>query len=184
MAFMKSILLLFFFALASFSVEAQDDLTSVYPEVPTALRTGELTDLVGVRFTIDDYHGKVLLVHIWGTWCGPCIPDMKQLMKLHNEFNSSGLEIIGLNIGDGDGKPEPKARIDYFRNYQKIDYRLAQAVYPEITVKTFYKVATQQVLPQAILIGRDGRLRGVFVGGGARVYKSMKQTVVNTLGEK
>lgn len=184
MALMKSLLLLFFLALASSTVKAQDDPTSVYPEVPSALRTGELTDLVGVRFTIEDYRGKVLLVNIWGTWCGPCVPDMELLMKLHNEYNSSGLEIIGFNIGDGDGKPEPKERIDYFRNYRKIDYRLAQAIDPDITVKAFYKLTNHQVVPQTILIGRDGRLRGIFAGGGTRVYKSMKQTVVNTIAEK
>ncbi|MEQ1923673.1 MAG: TlpA disulfide reductase family protein [Pyrinomonadaceae bacterium] len=181
---MKSLLLLFLLALASFTVRAQDDLTSIYPEIPTALRTGELTDLVGASFKLEDYSGKVLLVNIWGTWCGPCVPDIEQLMKLHNEFNSSGLEIIGFNIGDGDGKPEPKERIDYFRNYRKIDYRLAQAIDPEITVKAFYKLTNHQVVPQTILIGRGGRLRGVFIGGGVRVYKSMKKTVMNALGEK
>ncbi|MBI4742869.1 MAG: TlpA family protein disulfide reductase [Betaproteobacteria bacterium] len=60
---------------------------------PVGTRRGErLPDLVfrnasGQKSKVSDFRGKVLLLHFWGSWCGPCrkeLPDLLQLLQQTN----------------------------------------------------------------------------------------------------
>src|SRR5690349_21516097 len=41
-----------------------------------------LTDLNGRTVRLSDYHGKVVLINFWATWCPPCRAEMPDLVKL------------------------------------------------------------------------------------------------------
>ncbi len=81
--------------------------STAFPPLATGLAEAEFMLLDGGKFKLSDKKGKVLLVTIWGTWCGPCIAEMPTLIELQNQYREQGLEVIGLNIGDGAGTPEP-----------------------------------------------------------------------------
>src|SRR5687768_4987529 len=51
----------------------------------------------GAPIKLSNYSGKVLLVNLWATWCGPCRMETPELVKLHKEFGSQGLEVVGLS---------------------------------------------------------------------------------------
>jgi thiol-disulfide isomerase/thioredoxin len=42
--------------------------------------------------------GKVALVDVWATWCGPCIAAMPHLQGLHNQFKADGFTVVGVMI--------------------------------------------------------------------------------------
>src|SRR6516165_3191655 len=45
---------------------------SEYPLLAAAVSQGELEALDGTKFTPADRKGSVLLLNMWGVWCGPC----------------------------------------------------------------------------------------------------------------
>lgn len=47
--------------------------------------------------TLDKFAGKVIVLDFWGSWCGPCIAAMPELMKLHDEFHDRGVEFIAIH---------------------------------------------------------------------------------------
>jgi len=177
-------LMLFMVAASSFLVVAQDGPKPLYPPMAPALMQAELTDRFGVGFKLENYRGKVVLLNIWGTWCGPCRAETPGLEELHNEYNSAGLEIIGLNVGDGNGEPETKEMIEAYRSRLKIEYQIATAVESIRTVRAFYAITKAEVVPQSILIDREGRMRAVFVGGGPRVEKLRKEAVKMVMADQ
>lgn len=53
-------------------------------------------DLSGQQHTLAEYHGKVVLLDLWGTWCTPCIKAAPELVAAYQRFHDRGLEIIGI----------------------------------------------------------------------------------------
>lgn len=152
-----------------------------FPPLASGLAEADLELLDGTKFKISSKKGKVLLLNIWGTWCGPCRAEMPTLMALQNEYGPKGFEVIGMNIGDGAGTPETVPQITKFVEQMKLNYTIARS--PNAVTNEFYKITKQQVVPQTMLVDREGHLRGVFVGGGERVFNSLRETVAKTMAE-
>ena len=161
--------------------KSSDGKTSVYPPLATALADAELENLDGTKTKISDRKGKVLLLNIWGIWCGPCRAEMPHLVELQQKYGEKGFEIVGLNIGDQNMAPENVDAIKDFSEKMKLNYTIVRS--SRATTEQFYKVTKQQVVPQTLLVDREGHLRGVFVGGGERVINSMKENVEKAMSE-
>lgn len=159
-----------------------DPAKSRFPPVRAGLAAAEFELLDGTKTKISDKKGKVLLVNIWGIWCGPCRAEMPHLVELQEKHRGDGLEVIGLNIGDSEGADEDVAAIKKFAGEMKLNYTIARS--DDAATRQFYLLTKQSVVPQTILVDRDGNLRGVFIGGGPRVFNSMKESVAKTLTEQ
>jgi thiol-disulfide isomerase/thioredoxin len=78
-------------------------------EKPTkALPAFELADLSGKTWSVKSLNGKVVLINLWATWCGPCNAELPQLQKLYEQAKDrSDLQIITFNIDEDLGLVEP-----------------------------------------------------------------------------
>lgn len=155
------------------------DLTK-YPPISSALAGAEFEQMDGTKFTLNEKKGKVIFVTLWGTWCGPCIAEMPVLIALQDQYRDRGLEIVGLNVGDGSGVPEPTDLINRFAAEKKLNYTIARSV---AATREVYKFTQADVVPQGLLIDREGRVRGAFIGGGPRITASMEQTIAKVIAE-
>ncbi|MEO7538792.1 MAG: TlpA disulfide reductase family protein, partial [Pyrinomonadaceae bacterium] len=152
-----------------------------YPPVASGLAEAPFELIDGTTKKLADYKGKVIMMNVWGIWCGPCRAEMPHLVEMQEKYREKGFEIIGLNIGDQGGNPEKIEEIQKFSDQMKLNYTLARIQGPNI--RQFYAVTKQEVVPQTILVDRDGRLRGVFIGGGQRIFDSMMEVLDKTMAE-
>lgn len=172
-------------ASSSTNANAYSSIASVdYPPLASALTDAEFDQIDGSKFKVGDNKGKVLLLNIWGIWCGPCRAEMPELVRLQDQYWDQGLEIVGINIGaDQEGTVESVDKIKKFANDMKLNYTLARAT-SQGSVKAYYNVTKGDAVPQNILVDRQGRLRGVFIGYGPSVSTKLQDTLGKVMSEQ
>ena len=158
-------------------VKTADD----YPPAPANIMQAEIKDVDGNTFKLEDKKGKVVLVNLWGIWCGPCVAEMPHLIEMQNEFRDKDFEIVGLNVGDDEGGEETPENIKAFAEKKKLNYQLGYA--DEKLFGEFVKVSRAAAVPLTVIINREGRLTGVFTGGGPRITAQMKETVEKIISQ-
>jgi thiol-disulfide isomerase/thioredoxin len=150
---------------------------SEYPELAEKVAQADVKNLDGSTFKVADRKGKVVLLNMWATWCGPCRAEMPALVKMQDEHREKGFEIIGLNTDDGD----TKEMIDKFAADMKLNYTLVWA--DSAMQAAMLKISNFPGIPQSFLVDRDGKLRGVFKGGGKAEIQKMEELVATVVSE-
>ena len=150
---------------------------SEFPPIAEKVAQAQMKNLDGTTSKVADMKGKVLLLNMWATWCGPCRGEMPALVKMQDEHREKGFEIIGLNTDDGD----TKEMIDKFAAEMKLNYKLVWA--PTEMQAALLKISNFGGIPQSFIVDRDGKLRGVFRGGGANEVKKMEELVAQIVNE-
>jgi thiol:disulfide interchange protein DsbD len=77
----------------------------------------ELTTLEGAPLDTAALNGKVVVVNFWATWCIPCVGELPTFNKVHRDFASKGVAVIGIDMGD-----EGADKVRHFLQKHPIDY--------------------------------------------------------------
>jgi thiol-disulfide isomerase/thioredoxin len=71
--------------------------TALPVERRDTVRPFDLERLDGGRLRLADYRGRLVLLNIWASWCGPCRAEMPALASLARELGDSSVAFITLN---------------------------------------------------------------------------------------
>jgi thiol-disulfide isomerase/thioredoxin len=143
-------------------------------DLPPAVSVAPLKDVNGSPFKLADFFGKVAVVNFWATWCGPCRREIPELVKLHKEFQSRGVEIVGLSTENPEASAEKVRK--FIQDFQ-IDYRIGWAPV-EVAAPL---MQGHDSIPQIFVISRDGRILKRFVGFSAAYASQLKQVLEDAL---
>ncbi|ALD91562.1 Thiol-disulfide isomerase and thioredoxins [Cupriavidus gilardii CR3] len=116
-----------------------------------ALYRIELPDADGKPIRMDTLRGKTVVVNFWAPWCGPCVEEMPDLTALHQEYQSRGVEFVGIGI-------DSASNIREFVQKVPVAYPLAVAGFAgtELT-RSFGNAAGG--LPYTVVIDAEGVVR-------------------------
>ena len=70
----------------------------------------------GKQVKLSDYAGKIVVINIWGAWCGPCRLEAPQLQQVYAETKAQGVQVLGVDVRD-----DKSAALDFYHN-AKLDY--------------------------------------------------------------
>ncbi len=98
------------------------------------------------EISISDLKGKVVILEFWATWCGACIPAMKKLDSLQNDFKDE-VEIITVS-------EESRERLQKYIESSNTSLRIVSDTAHSANFK-------YRVIPHSIIIDKDGMVRAI-----------------------
>ncbi len=143
--------------------------------LPANLTDATLEDLAGGNFKLTDLRGKVVVLNVWATWCGPCRKEIPEFVAMRKEFAAGEVEILGVTMEDERNTVEG---VKEFVKEFGIEYRIAWADLD------FYKTILSPgfQIPQTYVLGKDGRVLYKFVGYNSDVGEHVRAVVNASLG--
>lgn len=108
--------------------------------------------LDGQDIALADFKGKVVVLNVWGSWCGPCRGEAPNLQKVHDATKDSGVVFLGVNTRDSTQ-----------RNAQSFEESFG-ITYPSIwdpegrQILKFKGNLNPQAIPSTLVIDKDGKI--------------------------
>jgi peroxiredoxin len=146
------------------------------PAKPQPLQVGEtapdftLSALRGKRVALADTRGKVVLLDFWATWCPTCQASIRELKKLHEEFQGQPFTLVSVN----DERDRVKLR-DFVAAHQ-MDWPQAWDEWSKVT--RAYRI---RAVPTYLLLDRDGRIVHIQSGWDRSTAKILREKIGKAL---
>lgn len=67
------------------------------PLTPPMLQQLQFTDELGRPYALSQYIGQPLLLHLWATWCAPCVREIPALVRLQADYSQKGLTLLPIS---------------------------------------------------------------------------------------
>lgn len=101
---------------------------------------------------IADYGGQPLVVNFWATWCTPCVEEMPDLQRVHEQVRDE-VSLLGVNVRDAPSNAEP------FVEELGITYDLAVDADGD-----YYREMGAVGMPTTLLVAADGQIAARHTG--------------------
>jgi thiol-disulfide isomerase/thioredoxin len=122
---------------------------------------------------LSQYHGKVVYVDFWASWCGPCAQSFPFLNELHGQFKDQGLQIVGVNLDEN---------VEEAKDF--LAQNPAQFTIVADVSKQCAKDFGVKAMPSSYLIDRNGKVHHVHLGFRPGEAQALRELVEKLLGEK
>jgi thiol-disulfide isomerase/thioredoxin len=110
----------------------------------------------GTQIGVPGYPGKVVVLNIWGSWCGPCRAEMPQLQQVYDQTKDSGVQFLGIDVRD-----EPRTAPQDFIRDRGVSY---PSIYdPSGRSLLALKGYPRNVVPSTLVLDRRHRVAAIFL---------------------
>lgn len=136
---------------------------------------GELPDVTfttldGQPITVETFRGELVVLNFWATWCPPCLREIPELVRLHEELSDRGVVIVG--VAAQSGKVEA---VQEFAGAHAMSYPVWMV--DDASLDKYGVVG----FPFTFLIDREGQIRMRYVG--PQSYERLLADITALLGD-
>ena len=126
------------------------------------------TTIEGTPLDLASFKGDVVVVNLWGAWCGPCQKEAPTLAAVADRSRAS--HFVGVDVRDSGDRTKAQAfQTKYGIRYPSLDDADGSL---SLAMRTVLVGAGSP--PQTLVVGRDGRLVG-------RIAQTAEKSVLVTL---
>ncbi|MCM3874702.1 MAG: TlpA family protein disulfide reductase [Pyrinomonadaceae bacterium] len=139
--------------------------------LPESLRERQIKTLNSGSFRLVDFQGKVVVINLWASWCGPCRREVPEYEKVRKAYAGRDVEFIGLTTED------PRTASDQVNKFARdlnFGFRLGWA--DRETARTLMN--GRNAIPQTLVLDANGRVVSHWSGyspgrGGDRLRQAI-----------
>lgn len=107
--------------------------------------------------SLNDFQGKVVVINVWGQWCGPCRAEVAQLQQVYDATRADGVAFLGIDVRDNNRQAAQDFVTDRHLTYPSI-YDPAMR-----TMIAFGGKYPTTVIPSTLVLDRQHRVAAVFL---------------------
>lgn len=129
------------------------------PDFPSSITGGTLadyswsaTDLTGKTIQASEWKGKVVVLNMWATWCGPCVAEMPSLQNLYEKTKADGFVFVLVSNED----QETVSKFAEKKNYSLPIYTISE---------NLPSVFSTDAIPKTFVISPTGKIVFEHLGG-------------------
>jgi len=146
--------------------------------LPDSAWEREIKALDDKNFRLADFHGKVVVINIWASWCGPCRREVPEYEKVRRSYTTNDVVFIGLTVEDRRYENE---RVQKFLREVPFGFRLGWADRELANTLT----GGRRAIPQTLVIDQEGRIISHWDGyAPGRSGPRLKQTIEQALARE
>ena len=107
--------------------------------------------------SLEDFAGEVVVINVWGQWCGPCRTEITQLQQVYETARDMNVAFLGINVRDNN--------IDAPRDFIVDRGVTFPSIYdpPMRTMIAFGGRYPTTVIPSTVVLDREHRVAAVFL---------------------
>ena len=154
----KFLIFLFCFSIFSSISQTNEDVplnNIAINEIPKPISSLIFEDFSGNEINLNNYHGRLVIINFWATWCAPCMKEMPSLDKLYQDNNFKNLQIFAVNMEQSKTLKTKKFFTDL--NIQKLEIFFD----PNLN---FVKEFKLRGMPTTVLINKKGEEFARIIG--------------------
>jgi len=160
---------------AAAQASASDQPPFIALETPRPLPPLSFVNSDGAATTLADFHGRIVLLNVWATWCVPCRKEMPALDRLQGKLEAADFAIVPLSI-------DHRGRDAVERFYRELGLK-ALRIYLDPSGNAPYTINAFG-MPTTLLIDRDGRELGRVIGAAQWDDAAMVSRIKGYLGTR
>ncbi|MDQ0405544.1 TlpA family protein disulfide reductase [Streptomyces sp. NBC_01723] len=107
----------------------------------------------GGQVDVADFKGKIVVLNVWGSWCGPCRAEAKNLETVYKDTKDQGVQFVGINTRDTSTGPARAFEKDYGITYPSLYDPTGK-----LMLRFEKGTLNPQAIPSTLVIDREGKV--------------------------
>ncbi len=132
--------------------------------------------LSGGHISSEDFKGKIVILDVWATWCGPCRLVIPHLVRMQDKLKAKGVAVVGLSADETSKDGQGLEPIKKFVKENRINYPIGM-----MNGDTFMRIMSVTgadrgegfTIPTTIILDRGGGVLKTYTG----YFKGQEQEI-------
>ena len=107
----------------------------------------------GRAVTLSEFHGQIVVLNFWATWCAPCVEEVPSLVEMQRRLKAKGVTVLAVSVDVDENA---------YRQFVR-DHGVSLLTVRDAGQKSNALYGTFK-FPETYIIDRNGVMRRKFIG--------------------